>query len=153
MLRASTLVDDACVMRYRTPVPRLRDAWAMARDRAARAAVDLSDGLADAVRQLADASGLGARIDAAVLPIDPGARRWFDARGEDPVLASIGASDDYEMLFAVSPAAKGRFRAARAGSATPFTCVGTLTKQPGCYLTRDGVDAPLPAGFEHFASA
>ncbi len=152
MLRAGELADMACVARYKVPTPRLHDAWAMARDRAARAAVDLSDGLADAVRQLTAASGAGARIDAACLPIEPGARCWFDAHGQDPVEAALGASDDYEMLFAVAPKAKGRMRAARVASATPFTCIGTLTKKAGCVLVRDGVDAPLPSGFEHFAS-
>ncbi len=152
MLRAGELADAVCVARYRVPTPRLRDAWAMARDRAARAAVDLSDGLADAVCQLTAASGAGARIDAACLPIEPGARRWFAAHGQDPVAAALGASDDYEMLFAVAPKAKGRMRAARVASATPFTCIGTLTKNVGCVLVRDGVDAPLPSGFEHFAS-
>lgn len=152
MLRAGGAGDAVCVDRYKVPTPRLRDAWAMARDRAARAAVDLSDGLADAVHQIASASSLGARLDAGALPIEPAARAWFTARGADPVAAAIGASDDYEMLFAVSPGAKGRMKAARAASATPFTCIGTLTKQPGCVLTRDGVDGPLPTGFEHFAS-
>ncbi len=152
MLREGGPGDAACIARYKVPAPRLRDAWAMAGDRAARAAVDLSDGLADAVHQLTSASGVGARLDAAALPIEPAARAWFTARGDDPILAAIGASDDYEMLFAVSPRAKGRLRAARAASATPFTCIGTLTKQAGCVLTRDGVDAPLPTGFEHFAS-
>ena len=152
MLRADQPADATCIARYKVPTPRLRDAWAMARDRAARAAVDLSDGLADAVWQLATASGVGARIDASALPIEPGARTWFAASGDDPLLAAIGASDDYEMLFAVPPGAKGRMRAARAASATPFTCIGALTKQAGCVLTRDGVDTPLPTGFEHFAS-
>ncbi len=152
MLRTGDPGDAACVARYKVPQPRLRDAWAMARDRAARAAVDLSDGLADAVHQLAGASGLGARLDASTLPIEPAARAWFTAHGADPVAAALGASDDYEMLFAVSPGAKGRLRAARAASATPFTCIGTLTKQRGCVLARDGADTPLPTGFEHFAS-
>ncbi len=152
MLRAGGPGDAACIARYKVPTPRLREAWAVARDRAAKAAVDLSDGLADAVHQLTSAAGVGARLDAAALPIEPAARAWFVARGEDPVVAAIGASDDYELLFAVAPRAQGRLRAARAASATPFTCIGTLTKQTGCVLTRDGVDVPLPAGFEHFAS-
>ena len=151
MLRANDLADAQCIARYKVPTSRLRDAWAMARDRASCAALDLSDGLADAVRQLASASGVGARIDASALPIEPGARRWFEAHGDDPVLAALGASDDYEMLFAVPPRAKGRLRAARAASATPFTCIGALTKHTACVLTRNGVDAPLPSGFEHFA--
>ena len=43
------------------------------RTRAASACMDLSDGLADAVRQLARASGTGAVIEAEALPIHPGA--------------------------------------------------------------------------------
>ena len=49
-------------------------AWRSAQARAARAAMDLSDGLADALRQLADASGCGVEIDADALPIDQRAR-------------------------------------------------------------------------------
>ena len=54
---------------------------AIGRARAARAAMDLSDGLADALRQVAAASGCGVRVDAAALPIEPGARAWWTARG------------------------------------------------------------------------
>ena len=52
-----------------------------AQARAARAAMDLSDGLADALRQVAEASGCGVEIDADALPIEPGAREWWTARG------------------------------------------------------------------------
>lgn len=152
MLRAGAAGDAAAIARYKVPTPRLRESWAMASARAARAAVDLSDGLADAVHQLAAASGLGARLDAAALPLEPAARAWFSARGDDPIAAAIGASDDYEMLFAVPAKAGGRLRAARATLATPFTRIGTLTKDRACVLQRDGRDTPLPQGFEHFAS-
>lgn len=152
MLSAGETADTTCVARYTTPVPRLREAWAMARDGAARAAIDLSDGLADAVRQLAGASGTGARIDASVLPIEPGARRWAEAHGLDPVATALGASDDYELLFAVSPQAGGRLRAARAAFGTPLTRIGALTASPALVLQQDGLDRPLPAGFEHFAT-
>lgn len=153
MLEAGDIRDAACVTRYTTPLPRLREAWAMARDGAARAAIDLSDGLADAVRQLAAASGTGARLDASALPLEPGAITWQQARGRDPVHEALHASDDYELLFAVSPKAGGRLRAARASVATPFTRIGVLTTQPALVLHRDGVDTPLPTGFEHFVSA
>ena len=47
---------------------------AMGRARAARAAMDLSDGLADALRQVATASGVGVRIDADVADRSGGSR-------------------------------------------------------------------------------
>ncbi|MBP7778552.1 MAG: thiamine-phosphate kinase [Acidobacteria bacterium] len=153
MLTAGELSDAACIARYISPTPRLREAWAMARDGAARAAIDLSDGFADAVRQLAGASSTGARIEAAALPLEPGARRWSESRGLDPVAAAIGGSDDYELLFAVSPKAGGRLRAARGSFGTALTKVGHLTATPALLLRTDGIDTPLPTGFEHFASA
>ncbi len=153
MLTAGDLADPACLARYTSPTPRLREAWAMARDGAARAAIDLSDGLADAVRQLAGASSTGARLDADALPLEPGARRWFETHGQDAVAAAIGGSDDYELLFAVSPKAGGRVRAARASFATRLTRVGVLTAGPDLRLQTGGVEAPLPTGFEHFVSA
>lgn len=153
MLEAGDLGDAACVARYTTPRPRLREAWAMARDGAARAAIDLSDGLADAVRQLAAASGTGARLDASALPLEPGAVAWQQARGRDPIHEALHASDDYELLFAVGPKAGGRLRAARASVATPFTRIGVLTASPALVLHRDGAETPLPRGFEHFVSA
>jgi thiamine-monophosphate kinase len=153
MLQTGHAADAACAARYATPTPRLREAWAMARDRAARAAVDLSDGLADAVRQLATASGTGARVDAATLPIEPDARAWFTQHGDDPVTAAMGASDDYELLFAVPPRSAGRLRAARASFGTPLTRIGVLTKERALVLVHDGLETPLPAGFEHFASS
>jgi len=153
MLQAGDLADAACVARYTAPTPRLREAWAMARDGAARAAIDLSDGLADAVRQLAAASSTGARIDAASVPLEPGAQRWSQARGLDPLREAMRASDDYELLFAVSPKAGGRLRAARASFATPLTRIGVLTAAPELVLQQDGAGTPLPTGFEHFVGA
>ena len=67
-------------LRHRRPVPRVRLGVALARVGAARAAIDLSDGLADAVRQLAAASGCGARVDADAVPIEPGCADLVGAR-------------------------------------------------------------------------
>ena len=73
--------------------------------------MDLSDGLADAVRQIAEASGTGASIDAAAVPVDEGARAWFGRQGEDPVMRAIAGGDDYELLFASRHRLRGRLRA------------------------------------------
>ena len=69
-----------CIARYRRPEPRVRLGVAMGRARAARAAMDLSDGLADALRQVADASGCGVRIDATRCRSTPRRAEWWAAR-------------------------------------------------------------------------
>jgi len=147
-----TAPDPACIARQLRPEPRVRLGLAMARGRAARAAMDLSDGLADALRQVSAASGCGVRIDAAALPIEPGAAAWWDARGADAVMAAVAGGEDYELLFAVPAKGGGRLRAARRHAADPpLTRIGAFTARAGeLVVTRDGVDEPLPAGFEHF---
>jgi thiamine-monophosphate kinase len=102
--------DPACITRQRRPEARVRLGVAMGRERAARAAMDLSDGLADAVRQVAAASGCGARIDASALPIEAGAAEWWKAGGVDGTLAAITGGEEYELLFAVPKKGGGRLR-------------------------------------------
>ena len=140
-----------CAGRYRRPEPRVRFGAALGSAKAASACMDLSDGLADAVRQVAAASGTGARLDAAALPIPACARRLFTARGEDPVHAALTGGDDYELLFSVPARRGGRLRHALAAArGLPVTRIGELTLSPDLVVVRDGRPEPLPAGFEHF---
>jgi thiamine-monophosphate kinase len=113
--------------------------------------MDLSDGLADAVGQVAAASGVGAALDAAALPVHPGAVRWFESRGVDPVEAALAGGDDYELLFAVRPRQRRRFLAAIARGGVPATQVGVCTADRRLFVRRaGGSESPLPAGFTHF---
>jgi thiamine-monophosphate kinase len=113
--------------------------------------MDLSDGLADAVHQIAQACGTGARIDAAKLPLHPGAVEWFSGRGADPVERSIRGGDDYELLFSVAPKKRNRLRGVyHVIGALSLTSVGELTSSRTIELIRNGVATPLPAGFTHF---
>jgi thiamine-monophosphate kinase len=115
--------------------------------------MDLSDGLADGVRQLADASGVGAILNAEALPIDPGARTWFGRAGRDPIVEALRGGDDYELLITAKPNLRGRLLAARAGGA-PLTKIGVCTRERDLRVRRTNggtmVDDPLPAGFSHF---
>ena len=139
-----------CIRRHQRPEPRLRMGMLLGRNRAASACMDLSDGLADAVRQVADASGTGATIDAAALPIDPAAAHWFAAQGQDPVLSALTGGDDYELLFTVSKKLRGRFRGVqRHAEGLPVTRIGELTAG-GVELLRAGRTEPMPEGFTHF---
>ncbi len=141
----------ACVDRYRRPSPRTRLGMLLGRTGAARACMDLSDGLGDAVHQVAEASGTGARLDAAAIPLHPAAGRWFAQGEQDPLVAAIGAGDDYELLFAVAPRAEGRLRGVcRLTRGLPITRIGELTAAPDVVLLRNGRDEPLPRGFSHF---
>ncbi len=142
---------DACVQRYRRPEARARVGALLGRNRAARACMDLSDGLADGVTQMAAASSTGARLDAAAIPVDDGARMWFQSQDRDPVMAALAGGDDYELLFAVPPKWRGRLRSVeRESRGVSFTRIGELTADPAVTVVRDGRIEPLPPGFAHF---
>ncbi len=142
---------EECVRRHCAPEPRVRIGALLGRNRAASACMDLSDGLADAVRQIATASGTGAAIDAAALPIPAAARGWFRRAGLDPIVSAAAGGDDYELLFAVPRRARGRLATViRQARGIPITRVGRLTKEPDTVIVRDGVPEPLPPGFVHF---
>lgn len=143
-----------CVAKYLRPEPRVRLGIAMGRHRAATAAMDLSDGLADALEQVATASGVGVTVDAARLPIDASAREWWMARGVDPVSAALSGGDDYELLCAVPRKGTAALRAVtRRVAQPPLTKIGEFTKDPReRVLLRAGQKEALPKGFEHFAN-
>ena len=71
--------------------------------------MDLSDGLADALEQVAEASGVRFEIDR-LLPVDPDAARWFEALGQNPSTAALAGGDDYELVFTVPARRRGRLR-------------------------------------------
>jgi thiamine-monophosphate kinase len=154
LLRQSVgpIAAPASVERYLHPEPRLRLGMQLARNRAASACMDLSDGLTDAIHRIAEASGVGAIIDAGTLPLDAGASATFESRGLDPVMEAIVGGDDYELLVAVRPAMRSRFSAAtRQG--VPVTRVGVCTADRALVLRRDGRETSLPqGGYAHFGA-
>jgi thiamine-monophosphate kinase len=151
MLNAGGVSRETCTRRYLFPDPRVRLGVVAARNRAASSCIDLSDGLADGAQRIAAASGVGIRIDAAALPIEPDARGWFESRGEDPILESVDSGDDYELLFTVRPQRAGRLRTAlRQAGDVPVTRVGVCTAEREVVLDRAGELCPMSLGYKHF---
>jgi thiamine-monophosphate kinase len=147
----SSVVKDSCVRRYLYPDPRVRLGLLLGRNRAAAAAIDLSDGLADGIHRIAEASGVGAAIDAEALPIDPGVRAWFADRGLDPVHEALTAGDDYELLITARPRSARRVAAARLASGVALTRIGTCTDTPAVRLRVGTDERDLPrTGYDHF---
>ena len=143
----------ACVARYERPDARWRAASIAARSGATVAAMDLSDGLADAARQMAAASHVGVVIDAGLVPIFPGVEHAASRTGRSALAFALSGGEDYELAFAVRPRQRRRFLAAmRRSPDVPVTCVGRFVREPGAWLEEDGVREPLPQGFVHFQS-
>ena len=115
------------------------------------ACVDISDGLADAVRQVAAASGTGAVIEAAAVPVHAGVQAWAADTGHDPLALALSGGEDYELLFAVGRRQDRAFRAVAGRTGVPVTAIGRLTAEPAAWLERDGTRQPLGHGFSHFS--
>jgi thiamine-monophosphate kinase len=156
--RAPTATQAACVERYLRPDPRVRAGLLLGRNRAATSCIDLSDGLADAVRRIAEASGVGITIDqqsfadellAVAVTSATLASTPVDVRGA--LQTAMTAGDDYELLFTSRPAHRGRLRAVRQQIGDlPITRIGVVTKGKNVLLRDDQGTRELPEGYEHF---
>lgn len=142
--------SEACVMRYLFPEPRTRVGLLLGRNRAATACVDLSDGLADAARRIAEASGVGIAIDAEAVPIEPDASQWFAAREQEPLSAAMSGGDDYELLFAVRPRTRKRLAAALRHGHAPITKIGLCTGDRAVVVHRGALRESMSGGYTHF---
>jgi thiamine-monophosphate kinase len=150
--RGEDAAIDACLDRYERPDARWRVASVIARTGAAAAALDVSDGLAEVARRLAEASGLGVVVEASAVPVHPGVPAWARTTGRDAISLAITGGEDYELAFAVAPRRRRKFlAAARRGGHVPVTRVGRFVAEPGAWLERDdGQREALAAGFVHF---
>ncbi len=133
----------AAIRRQRRPEPRV--ALGLIASRFASAAMDVSDGLAQDLEHLCDASGVGAEVELAHLPLTPAVRA---ALGPDGALAG---GEDYELLMALPPGRAPAFERACAQASQRVTRIGRLMKAPHRVL-RDpnGRLIAPPAGFDHF---
>jgi thiamine-monophosphate kinase len=143
-------VSETCIEQYLYPKPRLRIGSLLGRNRAATACMDLSDGLAEAVHEIAAINGIGVTVDAEALPLSPDARQWFEGCEMDPTHEALTGGDDYELAFAVSPRARGRLRAAQRHGDVSLTRIGVCTAGRVVVLRRQGANQPLPRGYRHF---
>ena len=142
VLRGAVPADPAghLARRYRLPEPRL--ALGVALRGVARAAMDVSDGLAQDLGHLCRAGGCGAVLEAARVPLSPAARAVVET---DPswLPRLLSGGDDYELLFAADPAASAAVEAAGRAAGTPVTRIGRFRDGPAEATLRDARGAAM----------
>lgn len=109
--------------RYRLPEPRLGLGRRLTG--IARAAADISDGLVADLGHVCTASGVGAVIEAAQLPLSAAARSII-ARSPRQIRAALTHGDDYEIVFTAPSNAAGRIAAAARAAGVRVTAVGRI---------------------------
>jgi len=137
--------------RYLRPMPRVRAGMSLGQQKAATACIDLSDGLADGVRRIAEASGVGITLLADALPTSGDVRSWHDGNPDAILNTALRGGDDYELLFTSSPRARGRLRGVRRLLGDlPITRIGVVTKDRTLRVRTATGDRTIPDGFAHF---
>jgi thiamine-monophosphate kinase len=137
----------ALARRQRRPTPRVRAGLALAG--LVRAAVDVSDGFVQDLGHLCRASGVGALVAAADLPLSPAYRRAA-RRLPDPWAPALAGGEDYELVVAFAPARLHAVQAAAARARTPLTVVGRFVRGGAIrVLGPDGEPVAVPPGHDH----
>jgi thiamine-monophosphate kinase len=137
--------------RYLLPEPRLALGQALAEQQLAHAAMDISDGLAADLGHMCEASGCGARVDVASVPLSEAVAEIV---AEDPALmaTALTGGDDYELLLAVPPDRVAATLDAARKAGTALAEIGAFTAESAVdFIDRDGRLLALGrAGFTHF---
>jgi thiamine-monophosphate kinase len=123
--------------RHMNIVPRVDLALELAARFELHAMLDLSDGLSRDLPRLCDASGVGAVVDAARVPIHDDARRMLDSRS--PLSHALHDGEDHELLFAAAECDHSH-----------VTEIGRIVGDQGVWLREGDETTPLVArGWEH----
>jgi thiamine-monophosphate kinase len=133
---------EAALKPHLYPQPRVAQGLWLARRGLATAALDLSDGLSTDLHHLCEESGVAAEVDAAALPLHPGAT----------LDQALHGGEDYELLFTARPEA----HVPRAIAGVPVTRIGcVLRKRAGkpvvALVSAQGVQPIEPRGWQHFS--
>ncbi len=150
---AATPGERRLVARQIRPRPPFRAGATLSRAQLARAAIDVSDGLAADLGHVARASGVAAWVELERLPLAAGLTRVAARLGLDAAELALAGGEDYELLFAAPK--KGPSAAAYARKlGCRVTEIGVFARGRGVQLSRGGRSYRLESkGFAHFKPA
>ncbi len=139
LLRAAPGSPLHPIRRYFLPTPRLELGQRLRG--IATAAIDLSDGLLADLGQICSASGIGARLELAQLPLGAGV-----------VVEGAFSGDDYELCFTVPGSRTADVVALSEELRMDLTLIGTTVEDEGitCVDAAGKPSAVEPHGFRHF---
>jgi thiamine-monophosphate kinase len=125
--------------------PRVKEAIKITAMVNVNAMIDISDGLSTDLNRICKAGDVGAVIDARHIPISEQA-----LKNDDPLGSALNDGEDFELLFALSPAQCNTLLSTWSG-AVPITQIGTITDTKKMQIKMpDGRLRDLqPGGYDH----
>lgn len=127
------------------PTPRLDLAAALNEGHLAAAMIDISDGLASDLKHICDESGVGARLFAEKIPVDPNLSAV--ATTSDQCLGfAINGGEDFELLFTTNKKNISKLKSPE------FSFIGEITASAGIIKLEHENETRIlqPKGFRHF---
>jgi len=150
LCEGDTAAEHYLAEQFLYPMPRVREGLSLAG--IASAMIDISDGLSADLGHILSASGLGAELDVAALPLS--AELLATVGIDKAIKMALLGGDDYELCFTVPAALANEFVVLSASWECAVTCIGIAVAGSGQHWSRDGETYVVPlAGFDHFGSA
>jgi thiamine-monophosphate kinase len=147
-------IRTVLIKAHQLPEPRLSLGRFLVRRRYVRAMIDLSDGLASDLRQICQASGVGARLDLARLPLSAALLKTAAALERDPFGLALQGGEDYQLLFTVPKTNAALMeKAAWTALRQKLFDIGEIIPGRKIYLgTPHAVEELRVYGYDHFQS-
>jgi thiamine-monophosphate kinase len=145
-------VYESLVRAHQKPMPRLKLGKLLADSGLAHAMIDISDGIAKDLGHTCEQSGTGAVVQAASVPMSSSLLKLAAELDKSPLGWALHGGEDYELLFAASPADRKRIESLTAKvSKTPAAHIGTIIEEDGIWLETEKGKEPLGSGgYSHF---
>ncbi len=125
--------------------PRVKEAMKIAQMVTLHSMIDLSDGLSSDLNRICKQSGVGAVIDAKLIPISKDAKR-----NRNPLNSALNDGEDFELLFTLSEKDCGKLLG-KWGEPVGIICIGKITasRKLQIKMFNGRIKDLLPGGYDH----
>ncbi len=138
------------ISRHLFPSARVKAGTTLARERLAKAMIDVSDGLLQDLNHLCKASGIGAVIYEEALPLS---RAYRTVAGKKGPLYALTGGEDYELLFCLRRRDRNRLEKIKKRLGVPITRIGKCVpaREGTKVINRKGEQRSISVtGYDHF---
>ena len=133
--------DMELLQSIRRPVARVVEGRLLSESGAVTASIDSSDGLAESIHLLAEASGVGFVVEN--LPLDGRAEQYCKSNGLDVFEAVFYGGEEYELVFTVKPGWENFLKQLFEGRGFKAYFIGRAVKEPGVWVRARGFEGLL----------
>lgn len=143
--------EREAMLKHLDPEPRSGLGRLIGESGLATAMIDISDGLTTDLAHILEESGCGAVIDAEAIPVaDPVAAFARESSEVDPLRFSLGAGEEYELLFTARADDRARIYEVATLSGIAITEIGEMVSGKKLQLKQGSIIETIePSGYEH----